>query len=93
MPDTFTDKKLTVTVDVQDVPQGYRVRLFPSRVTVLTRVRVSDYENVSEESVHVWCSYPSRDTETLTLHADVIDSRVVHVRVQPEKAEYLIEQE
>ncbi len=91
--DPVTEKKLQVDVSLQDVPQGKSLRIFPSRVTVYLRVRLSDYETIDAESVRVWCSYPVRAKQSLPLHADVPDSRVLKVRIVPDEVEYIIEQE
>lgn len=91
--DALTEKKLDVPVEVQDVPNDKSVRVFPSKVAVYVRVHVSDYERVTADGIHVWCSYPTRAADVLPLHTDVTDERIQRVRLVPEKVEYLIEQE
>ena len=91
--DPVTEKRLQADISLQDVPAGKRLRLFPSHVSVCLRVRLSDYEDVDERSVNVWCSYPVREKETLPLHADVSDKRVLQVRIEPQEVQYIIEQE
>jgi len=87
----LTDKKLNVAIEVLDIPQGKNIRIFPSAATIFLRVRVSDYSIITQEHVRVWCTYPTRPQEGLTLHTDIQDERILGVRVEPERVEYLIE--
>jgi len=87
----LTEKKLTVPIEVLDVPQNKTVRVFPSKAVVFLRVRVEDYPAVEGNDLRVWCTYPTRSQETLTLHVDIQDERIRSVRTEPEEVEYIIE--
>lgn len=91
--DVFTEKRLEIAVEVLDVPRDKRVRVFPSHVTVYARVKIGDYERITAQSLKLWCSYPTRAAQYLPLHADVTDARILNVRIDPDKVEYIIEQE
>ena len=89
--DDMTEKKMTVAVELIGVPQDKVLRVFPCKVTIFVRVRVSEYKDVTPDMVRVWCSYPTTHQDALRLHIDTQDERIHSVRVQPEEVEYLIE--
>lgn len=87
-----TEKRLSLPVEAVGVPAGQTLHLFPSTADVYVRVRVEDYEELTMEDFRVWCSYPMTQTDVLILHVDVSDSKAMSVRIDPEEAEYLIEE-
>ena len=89
--DPVTEKKLKLPVEVMDVPEDRSMRVFPSTVDVFVRVHLSDFESVDNKGIRVWCTYPTRPSNVLTLHTDVTDKRVSGVRTEPDKVEYIIE--
>jgi len=89
--DAVTEKKVLFAVEVMDVPEDRILRVFPSSVSVYLRVHVSDFESAGTEGVRVWCTYPTRNTDALILHTDVTDPRILGVRTEPDKVEYLVE--
>ena len=91
MQDPVTEKKLQLPVEVMDVPEDRTMRVFPSSVSVFVRVHVSDFEAANADDLRVWCSYPTRPSDVLTLHTDVTNERILGVRTIPEKVEYIIE--
>ena len=87
-----TEKRLSLPIEAVGVPANQTIRLFPSTADIYVRVRVEDYEELTMEDFRVWCSYPMTQTDVLILHVDVSDSKAMSVRIDPEEAEYLIEE-
>ena len=87
----ITEKRLTLPIEVVGVPANKTIRLFPSKADIFARVRVEDYDDLTKEDFRVWCSYPVTQTDVLILHVDVSDGKAMNIRIEPEEAEYLIE--
>lgn len=55
--DKFTEGKLSVPLRVQNLPQGYSIKLFPKEVTITYTANVSDFNTITENDFAIYCDY------------------------------------
>jgi YbbR domain-containing protein len=55
--DKFTEGKLTVPLQVQNLPQGYSIKLFPKEITITYTANVSDFNNITKSDFVAYCDY------------------------------------
>jgi YbbR domain-containing protein len=89
----FTEKKISVPVQLINMPQETRLKLFPAAVTVTFLVGLSDYENISEKSFNAVADYRQTSSKQETLEVLIVEKPpfVEILKVSPGKVEYLIE--
>lgn len=86
----YSEKVMTLPVEIDNVPEGCRVRVFPQEVTVSMRIGLSQWNQVKESDIHAYCVY-SDSLETLTVKVRSESPYVNGIRVHPGNVEYLIE--
>ncbi|RIH64415.1 hypothetical protein D1164_15100 [Mariniphaga sediminis] len=91
----FTEKELSLPVQVINMPEGLGLKLFPAQISVLFLVGLSDYENISPTDFRVVVDYQkiSSGHETLDVAIDVKPPFIQLLKVSPEEVEFLIETE
>lgn len=88
----FTEKTVTLPIIPRHVPEGERLRLFPSEATVFLRVGVAHFNDIKEqEDIKVYCDYPRNGEEKLTLEVKCRNPYVTYSRCNPASVEFLIE--
>jgi YbbR domain-containing protein len=55
--DKFTEGKLSVPLQVRNLPQGFSIKLFPKEVTVTYTANVSDFNTITQSDFTVYCDY------------------------------------
>ncbi|MEM6719036.1 MAG: CdaR family protein [Bacteroidota bacterium] len=55
--DKFTEGKLDIPLQVQNLPQGYSIKLFPKEVSVTYTTNVSDFNTITQNDFAVSCDY------------------------------------
>lgn len=55
--DKFTEGKLSIPLRVQNLPQGYSIKLFPKEVTITYTANVSDFNKITENDFAIYCDY------------------------------------
>lgn len=88
----FTEKKFTLPLRVEGVPEGYRIRLFPNQVEVTLRVGMSHFAQVSEQDVRAVCTYTTERTDKLDVNLRYTNSFITTAWVYPATVEFLLEQ-
>lgn len=86
----YSEKVITVPIEIKNVPEGSRVRLFPQQATVTLHVGLSHWKNIHDNDIHAYCVY-SDSLETLPVEVRSENSEVMRMRVHPSTVEYLIE--
>ena len=87
----YTEGEMMVPVRAINVPRGYAVRLFPSKVRVRYRVAVEDYARLAEKDLRVTADMEHTDPDTRYVYLKITDvpSFVGKVTVVPEKVQYV----
>lgn len=87
----FTEKSFTLPIQIEGVPAGENLRLFPQTAHVTVRVSMSHFANVVSEDLHVVCHYPTKECPSLPLKVHTQNPYIYNVRILPTAVEYIIE--
>ena len=88
----FTEKKFWLPVHVLNVPQGYRIRLFPNEVEVNVRMGIRHFAEVQETDLKVTCTYQPERTDKLDVELSYTNPHITAAWAYPGVVEYLLEQ-
>lgn len=90
----YTEKGFYIPVICPDVPSGYEVRLFPSRVEVISQIALTKYSDIHPQDFEVVIKYQDLVNNKDSLAAVAVVKKpewVKNFRISPEKIEFLIE--
>ncbi len=89
----FTEKKVTLPVQVNNLPQDVQIKLFPAQVSVSFMVGLSSYESISSADFTATVDYNqvSPDRETLDVQIEASPLFIQLVKVSPSSVEFVIE--
>ena len=87
----FTDKSFTLPIRPLLVPEGEHMRLFPQQTTIVVRVGMSHYAQVTVEDLAAVCYYPSKHCDALPIEIQTNNSYISNIRCYPSAVEYIIE--
>jgi hypothetical protein len=87
----FTDKSFTLPIQTIDVPKGEHMRLFPQQTTVVVRVGISHYAQVTLEDLSAICYYPTSHSDALPIEIQTKNPYISNIRCYPSAVEYIIE--
>jgi len=91
----FTEKKISLPIQVKNKPEETNIKLFPSEVKVSFLVGMSDYENITAADFRVFVDYNEADydTETLEINIETKPPFIQMLRISPNAVEFLVETE
>ena len=87
----FTDKSFTIPIEVDSIPAGETMHLFPQTTTVVARVGLSHFANVVAEDFRAVCSYPMHKERSLSVKIQCTNPHVTQLRSNIREVEYIIE--
>ena len=88
----FTEKKFMIPIRVTGVPEGHRLRLFPSEVEVSVRVGMSHFNDVQAEHIKAVCAYTPERADKLDVELYYTNPYITSAWVFPGVVEYILEQ-
>ncbi|MCR5049910.1 MAG: YbbR-like domain-containing protein [Paludibacteraceae bacterium] len=88
----FTEKKVMLPLRVENVPDGYHLRLFPREVEVRIRVGFSHFGQVSASDVRAVCRYSHERTDKLNVELRYSNPYITAAWAYPSTVEFLLEQ-
>jgi len=86
----FTEKSFTLPIEVEGLPAGEKLRLFPQTANITVRVSMSNFANVVDEDLRVVCHYPQEECTSLPLEVITNNPYIYNIRISPTAVEYLI---
>jgi hypothetical protein len=91
----FTEKKITLPLEIVNMPDNAEVKLFPPQVTVSVMVNLTEYENVTANDFKAMVDYNqvTVERETLDVYVESKSAFSQSLKVSPHSVEYLIETE
>lgn len=91
----FTEKELTLPVQVINLPEDVNFKLFPTNIKVTVMVGLSEYENVSSRDFSATVDYNQALSGENNLEVSVETNKeyIQLMKVVPNSIEYLIESE
>ena len=63
--DKFTEGKLDIPLHVQNLPQGYSIKLFPKEVTITYTANVTDFNKITANDFAIYCDYKDIEKNTV----------------------------
>lgn len=96
LAEQYTEKRVEVPVQAVDFPHGVRLKTFPSRVTVSSWVRMSDYDRVAASDFKVGVDYRTLNDADGGKAGTVLLEKpagVKNVRILSGLIEYLLEKD
>ena len=88
----FTEKKFMVPLHVRNVPEGYRIRLFPKDVEVSVRVGMNHFAEVQPRDVHAYCTYSPERKDKLDVDIYYTNPFITAAWTYPGVVEFILEQ-
>ncbi|MDR2086301.1 MAG: hypothetical protein LBP72_03915 [Dysgonamonadaceae bacterium] len=93
--EAYTEKSFELPVVSNNLPENLYVRFFPSTVTLICRVPLSKYTQLTEKELEVSVDYnelKQNKNTTLPLKLSKKPKALINYRLVPDRVEYLIEQ-
>lgn len=93
--DLFTDKTISVPIYCENIPSNKNIRTFPLQAKITFLVSSALYDEMSADDFIVAVDYNTLDTSSnkCKIFLRQKPDKVMNVRISPEYAEYVIEQE
>ena len=88
----FTEKKFKLPLHATDVPEGYKIRIFPNEVEVTVRVAMQHFNKVQAKDIHAVCTYSPERTETLDVDIHYSNPYITSAWAYPAVVEFMLEQ-
>lgn len=91
----FSEQIFTLSIKVNNVPEGYAVRTFPNTVSVLCKASVSRLKQIEVDDFEVSAEYPSNSTaesHTLVLRLKKKPEELIDVKLMETQVEFIVEQ-
>lgn len=89
--EAFTDKSFILPIEVNNLPEGEVMHLFPQTTTVIARVGISHFQDISAEDIRVVCEYPQQAQTTLLVNIICNNPYITQIRSSIREVEYIIE--
>ena len=86
----FTDKSFVIPIQVRDLPASESIHLFPQEVSIVVRVGVSHFAQVTEKDFQVYCYYPTPQQQTLHVNIETNNPFITKMRSNIREVEYII---
>ncbi|NND61873.1 MAG: hypothetical protein HKN48_01635 [Flavobacteriaceae bacterium] len=88
----FTQKKLTIPIDIINLPEEVNIKLIPKEVIITFEVAMSNFNTVSTSNFRIVCDYSlSSEMENYMVPKLVAQPEGVHhIEFEPKRVEYLI---
>lgn len=93
--DRLTEKTVEVPVETINVPDGKKLRIFPSRINIKCTVGASQFKNITEDDFKIVADYNSLTGavgEKCVIRLVAVSEKVSNARLEVSEVDYLIEQ-
>lgn len=92
MTERYTEKKFTIPLQAHNIPEGYRIRLFPQEVEVSLRVGMNHFEDVQAKDIQAICTYSADRKDKLVVELQYTNPYITAAWAYPGVVEFLLEQ-
>lgn len=88
----FSQKEMTIPIEVINAPEETVVKLIPNIVTITFGVPVEDFIGITEQDFKVVCDYAERNSEENFMIPKIVESpdEVINIEFDLKKIDYLI---
>ncbi len=90
--DEFTEKRLTIPVEVRNIPEGTELKLLPESVNLTFNVSVNSFNDVTENDFQIVCDFSKRIINENFMVPKLVKqpSGIHHIEIGAKRIEYLI---
>jgi len=91
--DEYTEKSLTVPINVRSLPEGVTIRLFPREAEISLRIGLKEFASISGEAFPVYVDWKDIESglQFLPVRTDTLPEGLKSLKIVPLHVEYLIE--
>jgi hypothetical protein len=88
----FSQKEMTIPIEVINIPEDTVVKLIPNFVTLSFSVPVNDFLGITENDFKIVCDYSERNSEENYMIPIILESpkEVINIEFDLKKVDYLI---
>jgi hypothetical protein len=88
----FTQKKLSVPIEIINLPADTKVKIIPKTLNITFDVAMQDFNNITASDFKVVCDYASKDGEDNFMIAEIIrqPDAILNLEVSEKKIDFLI---
>lgn len=88
----FSQKEISIPIELANVPQGIIVKLIPNTVTLTFNASMNDFKKITDKDFRIVCDYNLRNEEENFMIPKLIESsdRVINIEFDTRKIDYLI---
>jgi len=88
----FAQKRMSLPVEVTNVPQDIQLKLLPESIVISFDVSVNQFNSISENDFKIVCDYALRSSGENILVPKLVDQPegLYHIEWSTKKVEYLI---
>lgn len=87
----YTEKEIEVPIIAQNAKKGFRLRTFPVTAKVRFHVGLSNFNNVSPESVKLTANYADAEGSRIPLRIEGAEDMINAVEIIPANVDFLLE--
>ncbi len=86
----FTEKSFILPIEVNNIPDGKTIQLFPQEVTAIVRIGVTHFAELDPTDLHATCEYPQNNEDILPVVVKSSNPHATYIRFYPNSIEYVI---
>lgn len=88
----YTEASIELPIEIENLPKGYDLKLFPDKVSIKYNVAFRNYENISALQFQAVVDYKKIETGSNKLKIQLLKypSDIRTIKLNPEKVEYII---
>lgn len=91
--DQFIESSKEITIEVNNLPKGHKLRLFPDKIYVNYRVGLSNFNKITEDKFKITVDYNNLNSQSNILKVNVerYPHLISNIAISPSKVESIIE--
>ena len=88
----YTEASIDLPIEVENLPSGYGIKIFPDKISVKYNVAFQNYEKINALQFHAVVNYSKIEQGSNKLKVQLVKypSEIKSVKINPEKVEYII---
>lgn len=88
--DKYTEANITLSIQAKNLPEGYKLKSFPDKVSITYQVPMNEYETINEKMFEVSVDLSKGNKTKLKVDAKCLNPNVKITKISPEKVEYIL---
>ena len=91
--DQFIESSKEIRIEVKNLPENYKLRLFPDKIKLNYRVGLSNYNKITEDQFKITVDYNhiNKQSNILKVNIEKYPPIISNIKISPSKVESIIE--